>query len=68
MAEASQCRWDLLNDDFERLLTTHYATSMQKAILRQYYGAAMTDAQIAGLLGLSPKTVCGHRMRWVRRA
>lgn len=60
-------RWDVMNERFERVLQCSCATARQRTILRQYYGAAMTDSQIGALLGRTPKSITDGRLRWLRR-
>lgn len=44
--EAARSRWDVMNERFEELLRTGGASPVQRTILRQFYGSAMTDRQI----------------------
>ena len=67
LLQASQSRWDVMNEEFEALLKRCGATAEEQTVLRQYYGEAMTDPEIAAMMGRSPKTVYYHRTRWLRR-
>lgn len=59
-------QWEPMNEEFDRLLAHYGGTSIQQTILKQYYRAGMTDAEIGSRLGRTPKAVCSLRSRWIR--